>query len=155
MTLLLRFPNGSKKTFPRVRLSLLIHELSPFVRETAKMKPVLKDYSLKCVKGEHKGKFFFVNLDSKGDLIGSGVDPKKDLTLTISNVGLDPLHCRVCFKKDRYYISNFSTTGTWIEQSSLDPIYIYDNMHVKIHSELYEFTYDSTIVLEFSLLFRF
>ena len=109
----------------------------------AKMCPLIKDYSLKCVKGEHKGKYFFINLDSRGEVIGSGSDPKQDLTLTISNVGLDPVHCRICYKKEKYYISNYSTAGTWIEQSSLDPIMIYDGMHIKIHSELYEFSYDS------------
>lgn len=51
----------------------------------------LVDYSIRCLKGIHRGKFFFINLTSDGEIIGG--DPNDpSLTLYMENSNLDNRH---------------------------------------------------------------
>lgn len=54
----------------------------------------LVDYSIRCLKGIHRGKFFYINLTADGELIGG--DPNDaSLTLYMENSNLDNKHIQI------------------------------------------------------------
>lgn len=51
---------------------------------------------MRCVKGKYKNKFFYINVCSQGEIIGSSSDP--EVTLQIDEADLDPKHCKIMYK---------------------------------------------------------
>jgi serine/threonine protein phosphatase PrpC len=90
----------------------------------------LVDYSLKCLKGIHRGKFMYMNLTPDGEIIGG--DPNDtSLTLFMENSNLDNRHVQISPKNCGYYLKDLnSSTGTYIKQGNQDPILIYDGMEI-------------------------
>ena len=105
----------------------------------------LVDYSLKCLKGIHRGKFMYMNLTPDGEIIGG--DPNDtSLTLFMENSNLDNRHVQISPKNCGYYLKDLnSSTGTYIKQGNQDPILIYDGMEIQINSQSFEFNYGPEI----------
>ncbi|CAG9330956.1 unnamed protein product [Blepharisma stoltei] len=95
---------------------------------------------LKCTDGLYKGRFFYVNTSSRGEIIGSGKPEQHDVTTYIENANLSLRHAKIQFLKESslYLLSDLhSDTGTWIkvretllpgEPISIDSLYKIGNI---------------------------
>ena len=90
----------------------------------------LVDYSLRCVKGIHRGKFLYMNLTPEGEMIGG--DPNDpQLTLYMENSNLDDRHIQITPKNCCYYLKDLnSSTGSYTKQGNDDPILVTDGMEM-------------------------
>lgn len=72
-------------------------------------------FLLKCTDGLFKGKFFYINTSSEGEIIGGG--DYNSLTLHIEKAGLEDKHCSIKFTNDfKYILKNLSSeSGTWVK----------------------------------------
>lgn len=105
----------------------------------------LVDYSLRCLKGIHRGKFLYLNLTPEGEMIGG--DPNDPaLTLYMENSNLDNRHIQIISKNCCYYLKDLnSSTGTFTKQGNDDPILIRDGMIMQINSQFFQFTFGEDI----------
>ena len=73
----------------------------------------LVDYSIRCLKGIHRGKFFYINLTPEGELIGG--DPSDpSLSLFMENSNLDNRHIQINSLNCLYFLKDLnSSTGTY------------------------------------------
>lgn len=53
------------------------------------------DYTLRCIKGLFRGRFFYLNLTPEGEVFGS--DPNENLTMYIENSNLSPRHAEITY----------------------------------------------------------
>lgn len=67
----------------------------------------LLDFSISCVGGEYAGNSFFINRNSYGEVIGSGMD--STLTLRLDDVEVEEEHLRIFCDADKYFIQNLAT----------------------------------------------
>jgi hypothetical protein len=105
----------------------------------------LIDYSLKCIKGYHKGKFMYLNLTPHGEIFGSDPDDP-NLTMYIQNGNIDKKHCQINYKNGFYHLNDLnSSTGTWIRQSNYDPVLITQSTEIQIGGDLFTFKFGEKI----------
>ena len=77
-------------------------------------------FLLKCTEGLFKGKFFYINTSSEGEIIGGG--DYNSLTLHIEKASLAERHCSIKFTGDYKYILDDleSADGTWVKVFDLN-----------------------------------
>lgn len=112
---------------------------------TCKISNGLIDYSLKCIKGYHKGKFLYLNMTPHGEVFGS--DPENpDLTMYVENASLDKKHCQINYKNGIYNLRDLSSsTGTWIKQSNFDPIMVKPSTVIQMGTDFFTFQFGEQI----------
>lgn len=105
----------------------------------------LVDYSIRCLKGIHRGKFFYINLTAEGEIIGG--DPNDtSLTLYMENSNLDNRHIQIVSLNCLYFLKDLnSSTGTYTKQGNEDPILITDGMEMIINGQSFFFSFGSEI----------
>lgn len=65
------------------------------------------DYTIKCVEGIYKDKFFFINTYKQGETIGSSTEG--DVSICIEKSDLAPMHTEIKLKEAyNYYIMDKS-----------------------------------------------
>lgn len=71
-------------------------------------------FLLKCTDGLFKGKFFYINTSTEGEIIGGG--DYNNLTLHIEKANLSDSHCSIKFTPQFKYILKDigSDDGTWV-----------------------------------------
>lgn len=103
------------------------------------------DYSLKCLSGNHKGKFIYINQSHTGEIIG-GNPELEEVTLGIREENLDSKHCQVVYRKGSYYIHDLdSSTGTWHKMGAFVYLPIEDQMEIMLEGVSFKFTYGKQI----------
>jgi protein phosphatase 2C family protein 2/3 len=121
----------------------LIDNRFDFPEKTENIEDPIVDYVLRCIKGIFVGRFIYINLTEDGESFGS--DPEADLTMYIENSGLSPKHAEIKYENKKYYLKDLnSEKGTWILLREENPILIYEDLQIKVGSDIYSFKFSES-----------
>jgi len=118
----------------------LIEQRFEQAERTESIEDPIVDYVLRCIKGIFVGRFIYINLTEEGETFGS--DPDADLTMYIENSNLSLKHAEIKYESKKYYLKDLnSEKGTWILLREENPIPIYEDLQIKIGSDIYSFKF--------------